>query len=410
MLTLDLLRFRVSGDAVTPIYLDPRGKYLAVAERIVEAFASCVGQTTGRLDETLDEMAGSAPDYKVYRGLAKMMGDYATIEPPSELDAEALRMEVFEAAARDRPLVRTPDLVFTKAASEKLRSIAADKGITPAKLELSLYADLKENQIVRAVDGSIGGSDLIDRYNTALAQAMLYRATRMIIDVGDSYRTVFKYIKLARLMHSIKPREAGYRIDIDGPLSLFSNVERYGIAMAKLLPAVLKCEDWRLAAKVNVGGSEKLFRLSPRTGLKSHYRDEPVFDSAPEEAFFAKFARNTKSKWRIEREGSILDLKETVLIPDFVFTHADGRIVHLEIVGFWTPEYLTKKLDKLGRVRDAAVVVAAPESLNCATEQFPGTVIRYKSRLLIKDVLPALDAAAPPPERPARSKRKKNSG
>ena len=88
MLTLDLLRYRVQADMVVPIYLDPNGKYLAVAERIVAAFGSCIGETVERLDEALDEMAGSAPDYKVYRGLAKMMHDYATIEPPSDLDAE----------------------------------------------------------------------------------------------------------------------------------------------------------------------------------------------------------------------------------------------------------------------------------------------------------------------------------
>jgi len=408
MLTLDLLRYRVQGDAVIPIYLDPRGKYLAVADQIADAFRSCVGGTVAELDEILDGMSGSAPDYKVYRGLAKMMHDYAITEPPSDLDSQELRKAVFEAAARARPIVRRPDMLFQRTASEVLDSIASQRGITPAKLELSLYADLKESQIVRKLDESVTGVQLIDRYNTALAQAMLYRATRMIVDVGDSYRTVFKYIKLARLMHSIRPYGSGYRIDIDGPLSLFSNVERYGIAMAKLLPAVLKCGDWRLAAKVNVADEQKLFRLSARTGLKSHYRDEPVFDSAPEEAFFSKFARNTKSKWRIEREGSILDLKETVLIPDFVFTHKDGRVVHLEIVGFWTPEYLAKKLDKLSRVRDAAVVVAAPESLNCSVEQFAGTVIRYKSRLLTKDVLPALDAAAPP-ERRARTRRRKSS-
>ena len=394
MLTLDLLRYRVHGDAVTPIYLDANGKYLAVAEQIVAAFRSCVGGTAGQLDETLDEMSGNAPDFKVYRGLAKVMDAYVTAQPPSELDAQELRMLVFAAAAQDRPIVRASDLLFTKTASDKLGQIAADRGITQPKLESSLYADLKENQIIRGLDASVTGVDLIERYNTALAQAMLYRATRMIVDVGDSYRTVFKYIKLARLMHSIRPHGDGYRIDIDGPLSLFSSVERYGIAMAKLLPAVLKCENWRLAAKVNVDGQEKLFRLSPRNGLKSHYRDEPVFDSAPEEAFFAKFARNKKSKWRIEREGSVLDLKDTVMIPDFKFTHADGRVVHLEIVGFWTPEYLEKKLDKLGRVRGESVVVAVPESMNCSTERFPGAVISYKSRLLIKDVLPALEAAA----------------
>lgn len=393
MLTLDLLRFRTQGDAVIPTYLAPGGKYLEVAEQIVAAFRSSVGGTVGQLEESLDEMSGTAVDYKVYRGLAKLMDGYVTTEPPSDLDAHELRMAVFEAAARDRPIVRTSDLLFEKTASDMLDRVADERGIPRDKLELSLYADLKENQIIRDLDASVNGVELIERYNTALAQAMLYRATRMIIDVGDSYRTVFKYIKLARLMHSIRAYEGGYRIDIDGPLTLFSNVERYGIAMAKLLPAVLKCENWRLAAKVNVGGEEKLFRLSPSSGLKSHYRDEPVFDSAPEEAFYKRFSRNKKSKWRIEREGSILDLKDTVLIPDFVFTHADGRVVHLEIVGFWTPEYLEKKLDKLSRVRDAAVVVAAPESLNCSADRLPDNVIRYKSRLLIKDVLPALESA-----------------
>jgi predicted nuclease of restriction endonuclease-like RecB superfamily len=166
--------------------------------------------------------------------------------------------------------------------------------------------------------------------------------------------------------------------------------------MAKLLPALLKCKQWRMAAKVSVGEGEKLFRLSPKTALKSHYRDEPVFDSSPEEAFYKKFSRSRKSKWRIEREGSILDLKETVLIPDFKFTHQDGRVAHLEIVGYWTPEYLQKKFEKLSRVKEANVVIAVPESLKCSKEDFAGTTIRYKSRLLIKDVLPALEEAAMP--------------
>ena len=175
-------------------------------------------------------------------------------------------------------------------------------------------------------------------------------------------------------------------------MSLFSNVERYGIAMARLLPAVLKCKKWRLAAKTNIGGADKLFRLLPGDGLTSHYRDEPEFDSSAEEAFYNKFKRNSKSKWQIEREGSMLDLKETVMIPDFKFTHQDGRVAHLEIVGFWTPEYLSKKLDKLSRAREANILVAVPETLNCANDQFSGPVIRFKSRLLIKDVLPALEA------------------
>ncbi len=395
MLTLDLLRFRVDGDTVTPVYLTLTGgrKYIEAAERITEIFGSCVGKTAGELEAAVEESLGSAPDYKVYRGLAKMMNNYVETAPPSDIDASSLREQVFVMASENTPLVRTPDLLFRNTASDKMDQIADRLGISVDKLSSSLYADLKENQVIRELDSSITPTQLVERYNTALAQAMLYRATRMIIDVYDSYRTVFKYIKLSRLMHSIRPHDGGYRIEIDGPLSLFSNVERYGISMAKLLPAVLKCNKWRLAAKVNIAdGGEKLFRLSPRTGLKSHYRDEPEFDSSPEEAFYTKFSRNTRSKWSIEREGSILDLKDTVMIPDFKFTHEDGRVVHLEIVGFWTPEYLHKKIDKLSRVTGHNVVVAAPRSLACSDEEFTGRVIRYKSRLLIKDVLPALES------------------
>ena len=394
MLTLDLLRYKITGDTVSPVYLTVTGgrKYLDAADLIITIYKSCAGRTLGELEAQLADTLGSAPDYKVYRGLAKMMESYIETAPTTDLDAQQLRAKVFTLAAQDGPLARAPDLVWSRTVSDRLVEIAAEIGVPVEAIDRGLYSDLRENQVIGLLDSSITAVELIERYNTALAQAMLYRATRMIVDVFDSYRTVFKYVKLARLMHYITPRDGGYRIEIDGPMSLFSNVERYGIAMARLLPAVLKCKKWRLAAKTNVGGVEKLFRLMPGDGLKSHYRDEPEFDSSAEKAFYKRFVRNKKSKWRIEREGSILDLKDTVMIPDFKFTHEDGRVVHLEIVGFWTPEYLRKKIDKLSRAREANILVAAPETLNCANDQFSGPVIRFKTRLLIKDVLPALES------------------
>lgn len=397
MLTLELLRYRIDGDSITPIYLTTTGgkRYIGMAEQLIELAQAHVGRTVGEFETAIEEMLGTAPDYKVYRGLAKVLDEYLVISQPLEADAENLRQQVFERAASIGTLVRKSDLLFPKTAGDAAAEISREIGLTPEELLSLLYSDLRENRLIESFDSSVTATELIERYNTMLAQAMLYRATRMIIDIKDNYRMVFKYIKLARLMHSIKPHDGGYRIDIDGPISLFSNVERYGINMAKLLPAVIKCADWRLAAKVNIGGNEKLFRLSPRTGLKSHYRDEPVFDSAAEEAFYNKFVRNSKSKWAIEREGSILDLKDTVMIPDFKFTHKeDGRTAHLEIVGFWTPEYLAKKLDKLSRVKETNIVVAVPESLNCSKEAFAGPVVHYKQRLLIKDVMPAIEKVA----------------
>jgi len=39
------------------------------------------------------------------------------------------------------------------------------------------------------------------------------------------------------------------------------------------------------------------------------------------------------------------------MIPDFAIEHPDGRRAILEIVGFWTPEYLDAKLERFERWR-----------------------------------------------------------
>ncbi|MHB9134051.1 MAG: DUF790 family protein [Armatimonadota bacterium] len=96
----------------------------------------------------------------------------------------------------------------------------------------------------------------------------------------------------------------------------------------------------------------------------------------------------------MEREGAILHHAGTVMIADFTFIHEDGRMVHLEIIGFWTPQYLAKKIKKLHAVDATNIVIAVPDQLNCANADFPGTVLHFKQRLLLKDVLPMLEAVA----------------
>ncbi len=411
MLTLDLLRLHVAGNTVTPIYLTTSGgrKFRDIAGSIIAVYHAHVGSDLGALAQALDELAGNSADIKVYRGLAKILHDSLTIVPPVEVNAEELRRTVFTLAAQGGPLVRNADMLFPHTVAEKVEDIAATLGMDAPTLHASLYADLKDRQCIHAVDLTLTPEALIQRYNTALAQAMVFRATRMVLDVYDNYRLLFKYLKLTGLMHSITPlsgtvlpaRESGsalpargYRLDIDGPVSLFTHSERYGCSMANLIPAILKCQQWRLAAKVHVGHEEKIFRLSPRDGLTSHYRDEPVFNSRYEEALFSRFSKSARHKWVIEREGAILSLGDTVMIPDFKFTHPDGRVAHLEIVGFWTPQYLTRKLAKVQKLALPNMIIAIPAALNCARDTFSGEVIHFKGSLLLKDLLPSLERVA----------------
>jgi len=72
------------------------------------------------------------------------------------------------------------------------------------------------------------------------------------------------------------------------------------------------------------------------------------------------------------REDDVFDLGAEVMIPDFAIEHPDGRRAILEIVGFWTPEYLESKLTKIRQVEADNFVLAVSERLDCASEEFDG--------------------------------------
>jgi len=160
-------------------------------------------------------------------------------------------------------------------------AVADDLGVSLEECYRGMYADLEDNKrLVRigtrtadqyASDDDTststttltGSSDaeyehtgltvdwLVTRYNLALAQAVLYDATEMRIRVWDHFGTVFSYVKLFGLMHRIYPidsdgervantdQTAGYdEAVLDGPASLFSKSQKYGIRMANFLPAL----------------------------------------------------------------------------------------------------------------------------------------------------------------------------
>lgn len=51
--------------------------------------------------------------------------------------------------------------------------------------------------------------------------------------------------------------------------------------------------------------------------------------------------------WTLAREATPVPAGYELLLPDFTLRHADGREALVEIVGFWTPEYLETKLRKV---------------------------------------------------------------
>jgi hypothetical protein len=86
---------------------------------------------------------------------------------------------------------------------------------------------------------------------------------------------------------------------------------------------------------------------SSSTSLYNDYYNN--FDSTVEEKFAKRFEQ-AETGWRLTREPDPLVLSNGgAFIPDFMFEKYDKRI-YLEIVGFWTKEYLERKLQKLADI------------------------------------------------------------
>lgn len=245
---------------------------------------------------------------------------------------------------------------------------------------------------------------LVHRYNLALAQAVLYDATEMRIRVWDHFNTVFSYVKLFGLMHRIYPIDIdgervastdladGYEAILDGPASLFSHSRKYGIRMANFLPAAPLCDRWELTADVLVSeavNETRQLTLDTTDGLTSHYQAGKRFDSDLEQTLAQKWERAT-TEWDLVREDDVFDLGAEVMIPDFAIEHPDGRRAILEIVGFWTPEYLESKLKKIRQVEADNFMLAVSDRLDCASEEFESAaerVLWFKTGIHVYDLV-----------------------
>lgn len=400
MLTSDLLLTRTEGPYLYPRYVRTDApRFTRMAEELIGIYAAHQGKPRRELTAALNQYAEDRTDFRIQRGLAKLLRDDRC---EFEEQAVALPLEVrrrlFALARENHPVVLQPDHIHPVTKDELIAEVAREYKAEPEQIAWALYADLAENHILTRFDPP-EPAWLLQRYNVALAQALLYRCVRMKLSVfrniPSRYKQLFKFVKFYQLMHAIEgDLDSGYEILLDGPVSMFRLSQKYGLKLAVFLPALLLCTRWKMEAEiVTAEGEHRYFPLDESANLVSHYRDSTMYDSLLEKTFAERF-HATESGWEIEREVAIINLKETVFIPDFAFRHTDGRTALMEIVGYWRPEYLEKKIMKLRRSGREDMVIAVSANLNVSQDAFtdvPGRVFFFKNRINPKEVIARLE-------------------
>jgi predicted nuclease of restriction endonuclease-like RecB superfamily len=274
-----------------------------------------------------------------------------------------------------------------------------------------------------------------------------------IKSVGFLWKDLLRSIKRMGLMYwleinseTIDNGKSNIVCIVEGAMNILKLTEKYGSSIAKLVPLIIKASDWNIKANIlRVSGSGNKvvynFEFSDQSypdmissrilkeiqdnqhnliNLKRRLKEKrdrilvendevisknnqflnnkllffddankPSYDSNIERIFAQKFEL-FNTGWAIEREPEPLLTKfKTAFILDFILSKYKCKVL-VEIVGFWTIEYLERKLEKILHVIENydnedfyMILIINQENLAIYETQFSFSDIQNKDNVLI---------------------------
>ncbi|MBX3470666.1 MAG: DUF790 family protein [Planctomycetes bacterium] len=382
MLPTRLLRYDLRDDEVVPRFLSPADHPWLRA--LLDAAAALAGRPRRALRARLREPLAGDPHPDRLAMAAHVVDALCQGRTRPPVPPRKARAAVFGLAARGG------------ARADVLAAAATALGATAAQVEASLLVDLADEAPLGPPPPDLDPGALAQRVNLALVQGLLARATRVTVRALGGARAVVRLAKLQGLICTVRRDGEGVVLEASGPLALFRRTRVYGRALGALVLPVGWCDRFELTAPCALPEGERVLRLTPRAPL---LRGEAPrrFDSAVEAALARDLARLAPD-WDVVREPEPVAVGDGLIFPDLALVHRldPGRRALIEVVGFWTPDYLARKLEALRRAGLPGLILCVDAARACGPDDLPpgARVVRYRRRVPAAEVLAlALEAA-----------------
>jgi predicted nuclease of restriction endonuclease-like RecB superfamily len=398
------LSTRADGDDLVPEYLEERDEPWLAA--LLGEHARFVGRPREELRARL-----RAPSVVVAPKSKRRMATHVldrlawsranTAVPPRE----ARWLSCCAAAVRLRPR------------EQVLAEVAGFWGTSASEVDAALFADLPHEQRVAPLPPELSARELRFSINQALLASLLRRAVTVRIRAWGGARALVRHARQLGLICVVRPspepadgalrgisssaavnldereREqlSGVELAISGPFALFRRTGVYDRALASLVPRAAACSYFELEAECALGRGSRLAKLRVRTG-------DPIGSvrvlpprAVRLEARFVREFRRVAPDWEVLLDPSPVKLEAALVVPDFELVHRrdPGERWWIEVLGFWTPDYLNQKLVSVERAQLKRLILCIDEKRCCNDEAFPAhpRVIRYRTRIPCEAVL-----------------------
>ena len=342
-----------------------------LAERVIKTFKAARGKKYGMVLKAL-RLLENAKNFRKVRGFARVLENYCVEKAcafgvDSELDPVEVRMFLFERG-----------FVTSKKERDSVLKYAAKYFNTDVEtIERAMYADREEELVVTRVD-EITPATLIRLYNLSLLQTTVFSCLRLTFWTSSNHKEVFRAIKRLGLMYELYEDAGRMLVEVTGAASVLKMTRKYGTSMAKIIPYIIKAKNWWIKAEILENDRIYLMEIDDRHRDLFPEKEERIeYDSSLEEEFARKL---TALGYEVVREPGVVKAGRFAFIPDFLVRKGKGE-VYVEIVGFWTPEYIERKLEKV-RLTDIPLVVVAREEFGRAEG-----VVTFSKRIPYNEVL-----------------------
>ena len=135
---------------------------------------------------------------------------------------------------------------------------------------------------------------------------------------------------------------------------------------------------------------KKSFVLTPQDGLVSHLPDTASW-TPPELQMFLDLFRKKIDAWSIAEEADVPTLGRGFWAPDFRLTHnLSGKVVYLEVLGFWRRGSAQRHLEQLRRHAKAPFLLAVSDQLHIDDDELaglPAELVRFRQMPVPDDVV-----------------------
>lgn len=360
---------------------------LSAAERTraIELAELLLGVTQAALGEPREDVQASwaalpvaAKERKLLAGLTHLLESHAEFTAPASAEPEVVRRAVFERAALRRAELASGQYLERSAV---LAEIAAEMSLSAQQLDEALFADLRSAQRLQRC-GISSATALVSEYELVQVQSVLLRAERIEAEVRaakpDAYRELFRKLKFRQLLHRIEPLEpSGYRLEIDGPMSLFGATTKYGLELALSLPALLSCGSLRLTADLRWGKRRERLRFEQVYAPASLSDTEAGIRTEVSELLEALGAAKSELEARLCEE--LIDLTERgegVLVPDLELRRrgapdSEPKVL-VELLGYWSRDAVFRRIEAAERGLSHPVLFVVSSRLRVSEELLDG--------------------------------------